>query len=225
MKAAAQIVLFAAGFISVCVAAPLLAPRQAATSRVVAMSTSPTTNRVDYLLATRTVGTVIYRYHGTTWASNVFSFVDITNQPAAPKTQIAVSWTAPMTLLSSPDLTTWTNLNASAVTTVKLPISGARAQFFKVPLANQSVSLTWDASPDLTVTGYVIYRGTNTGNYFVRTDVGAVTNYLAPGLIPGTVYYFVATARNNDGLESDYSNEVAYGAPVVEVQPVAVATP
>jgi len=57
--------------------------------------------------------------------------------------------------------------------------------------------------------GYVIYWGTEPGNYDqqVRIDNVGLTAYVVDSLEPST-YYFTATAFNSAGVESDFSNEV-----------------
>ncbi len=79
--------------------------------------------------------------------------------------------------------------------------------------AVQSVSLAWDPSPDTNVVGYFLHYGTASGSYPNRIDVGNTTNAAVPGLIEGRVYYFVATAYNAAGLESDPSNELMFTVP------------
>lgn len=198
-------------------------PRQLGNPPGKAMLIGPNTNRVDYVMASRTVGTVVTRWHGTTWVSNVFSFVDITNRPTAPKTQMVISWTSPVMLLASSDLSTWTRMPATAATAVAIP-RAAPTQFFKVPLPNQSVLLSWDASPP-EVTGFRVYWGTNSSIYPHSADAGFNTNYTVAALLPGSVYYFAATAYNNDGLESVFSDEVSYAVPVVEILPKIETVP
>ena len=79
-----------------------------------------------------------------------------------------------------------------------------------------SVTLEWlppesntDGSYAGDLAGYVIYWGTETGNYDqqVRIDNVGLTAYVVDSLRPAT-YYFTATAFNSAGVESDYSNEV-----------------
>jgi hypothetical protein len=76
-----------------------------------------------------------------------------------------------------------------------------------------AVNLAWDPSPDTNVTGYVIYYGTNSGNYQTQIDVGNKTTTSLSNLSPGMTYYFVVTAHTADGVESLPSNEVAYVVP------------
>jgi hypothetical protein len=80
-----------------------------------------------------------------------------------------------------------------------------------------SVTLEWvppQSNTDGTyagdLAGYVIYWGTESGNYDqqVRVDNVGLTAYVVDGLEPAG-YFFTATAFNSAGVESDYSNEVA----------------
>ena len=77
-----------------------------------------------------------------------------------------------------------------------------------------SVTLAWDASPDATVTGYRIYLGPSTGNYTNSIAVGNTLTATLTNLLQGTRYYFAATAYDNSGVESVFSNEVNYQIPV-----------
>ena len=70
-----------------------------------------------------------------------------------------------------------------------------------------SVSLFWNPSPSEEVIGYTIYIGRTSGDYYRTYDVGNVLTYTVQNLGHGT-YYFVCTAYDAFGNESDYSNEV-----------------
>lgn len=71
-----------------------------------------------------------------------------------------------------------------------------------------TVTLGWTASPDSTVTGYVLYyRSATTTN---RVDVGSALMCIIPNLGAGTTYTFYATAYNSDLVESVPSNSVDY---------------
>jgi hypothetical protein len=76
-------------------------------------------------------------------------------------------------------------------------------------------SLSWDppttntdGSPLTDLNGYIVYYGTESGNYSQSIDVGNVTTYTVINLTPGTTYYFAVTAYDTSGNESAYSNEV-----------------
>lgn len=74
------------------------------------------------------------------------------------------------------------------------------------------VTLSWDASPGPDVVGYKLYYGRKSGSYDRQITVGKTLSASVPGLWPDRVYYFVVTALNADGVESEPSNEVRYPA-------------
>lgn len=76
-----------------------------------------------------------------------------------------------------------------------------------------SVNLSWDASADMNVVGYVVYVGGTSGSYSNRVDVGNVTETTITGLTPGTTNYFVVTSYDELGVESVPSNEASYITP------------
>ena len=78
---------------------------------------------------------------------------------------------------------------------------------------SQSVSLAWDGSPDTNVIGYILYSGNASGDYGSRLDVGTNIVTTVSGLIEGNTYYFVITAYNAAGIESEQSNEVKFIVP------------
>ena len=84
-----------------------------------------------------------------------------------------------------------------------------------------AAALQWTPSTSAGVTGYNIYRGTQSREYTNEVAVGNVTNATMSGLAPGVTFYFAATAADSLGLESDYSNEVVFNAPQTNVVTVA----
>lgn len=80
--------------------------------------------------------------------------------------------------------------------------------------AAASVSLAWDPSPDSDVVDYVLYVGNAPGTYTNSTHLGNVTNAVYTMLKPGAQYFFVVTAVNAGGAESDPSNEIDWTVPV-----------
>lgn len=89
-----------------------------------------------------------------------------------------------------------------------------------------SVTLTWSPSIDPTVVGYKIYYGVASGVYTNSVDVGNVTNYTITGLADDTTYYFAATSYDSNGVESDFSNEIAVKtASSGTNQPASIAPP
>ncbi|MDW8308642.1 MAG: fibronectin type III domain-containing protein, partial [Verrucomicrobiales bacterium] len=80
-------------------------------------------------------------------------------------------------------------------------------------LGAASVTLTWNPSPDPNVIGYRIYYGVASRVYTNVVDVGNVTTATISNLVEGVTYYFAATAYNILGMESDFSEEVAFTIP------------
>jgi hypothetical protein len=81
--------------------------------------------------------------------------------------------------------------------------------------ALQSVTLAWDPSTNIDVSGYNIYYGSSSGNYTNQVSVGNVTNVTISDLLEGVTYFFAATASGTSGLESDPSNEISYSVPTI----------
>jgi hypothetical protein len=85
------------------------------------------------------------------------------------------------------------------------------------------VTLAWDASLDPSVTGYTVYQSTN--SFLTRGLSSAQARFSVPNtltnalevkitnLIRGVTHYWVVTASNASGLESDPSNEASYTVP------------
>ena len=78
-----------------------------------------------------------------------------------------------------------------------------------------SASLSWtpptqnaDGSVLTDLSGYRIYYGHESGNYpmSVQIDNPGIARYVVDNLTPNT-YFFVLTAIDSNGLESEYSNE------------------
>src|SRR5437667_2751478 len=91
--------------------------------------------------------------------------------------------------------------NATTSTTVE-SLSGSGA------VSTHSVALTW--SPVSSISGYNIYRGTQSGGPYSRInsvlDVG--TSFTDTAVQAGYTYYYVTTAVNASGVQSNYSNQV-----------------
>lgn len=77
-----------------------------------------------------------------------------------------------------------------------------------------SVTLAWDASPGPNAIGYRVYWGTASHIYWQSLDVGSQTTGTVSTLASGTNYFFAVTAYNANGVESPFSNEAVYTAPV-----------
>ena len=80
-----------------------------------------------------------------------------------------------------------------------------------------STTLSWmpptqnsDGSPLTDLAGYKIYFGNESGNYHtsIQIDNPGLALYVVENLTPN-IYYFVLTAINSSGVESQFSNEVS----------------
>ena len=74
-------------------------------------------------------------------------------------------------------------------------------------LAAKSVTLVWSPSTDPNIASYNVYYGAASHSYTNLISAGNATNATISDLVEGVTYYFAATAVDNAGLESDYSNE------------------
>jgi len=72
-----------------------------------------------------------------------------------------------------------------------------------------SAALTWTASTSSNVTGYNVYRGTQSGGPYTKLTLNLVggTTYTDITVQAGQTYYYVTTAVDNTDNESIYSNE------------------
>jgi len=89
------------------------------------------------------------------------------------------------------------------------------AAFGSPALAAPSVSLAWDANAASDLAGYKLHYGTISHTYTQTIDVGNVTTTAVSGLQAGVTYFFAVTAYDSGGLESVFSNEVAYQVPLL----------
>lgn len=71
------------------------------------------------------------------------------------------------------------------------------------------MALAWDASIDPNAIGYRCYYGTASGRYDHSVEAGSATTASVAGLSDAATYFFVVTAYNAAGAESQPSNEVA----------------
>jgi chitinase len=71
------------------------------------------------------------------------------------------------------------------------------------------ISLAWDPNTEPDLAGYRVHIGDSSGVYHTTVDVGNVSSVIVSGLQDGRVYYFVLTAYDTNGTESDFSEEVS----------------
>jgi hypothetical protein len=89
----------------------------------------------------------------------------------------------------------------------------ADATIITPPSPPGNVTLSWNPSTNANVAGYNIHYGTTSGNYAKEITAGNVTSITITNLNYGGTYYFVATAYDNQGDESGFSNEAQYIVP------------
>ncbi len=85
------------------------------------------------------------------------------------------------------------------------------------------VTLTWDSNYEADLAGYKVYYGTSSGEYGTPKimPLASLQDVTNPGcavtdLDGAKTWYFVVTAYDTEGLESDYSNEVNTGGTYYE---------
>jgi hypothetical protein len=83
---------------------------------------------------------------------------------------------------------------------------------FATTVDSTTITLAWDPSPDADVEGYLVHQGETQGSYdhSMTAPAGESPTFVVAGLELGTEYFFAATAYNSAGLQSDYSNVVAF---------------
>jgi hypothetical protein len=74
-------------------------------------------------------------------------------------------------------------------------------------LAQETITVAWDANTEPNVAGYVLFSGTKSGTYAASQDVGNVTQRTMT--LPAGSYYFVVKAYNSSGQLSAASNEAS----------------
>jgi hypothetical protein len=87
-----------------------------------------------------------------------------------------------------------------------------------------SVTLAWNRCTNSVITGYNVHYGGASGTYTNSVDAGNATNVTISGLVPGTTYYFAATAYTALGVESPFSSEISYRVPSSNNLPTIVLT-
>jgi hypothetical protein len=83
-----------------------------------------------------------------------------------------------------------------------------------------SVTLAWDPnSPSENIAGYKLYYGTESGYYTGVIDIANGTLRKVSKLAKGYHYYFAVTAYNQEGQESDFSEELTVNTCTYKLSP------
>jgi hypothetical protein len=96
----------------------------------------------------------------------------------------------------------------------------AAAKPYTVPLPlilqlPPSVVLSWTPSVSPNISGYYVYRSEVPGDLYEKLNTSPVdaTVYVDSTVVIGKIYFYVATAVDNDGNESMYSGEATIVVP------------
>ena len=73
------------------------------------------------------------------------------------------------------------------------------------------LTLAWDHNDQVSVTGYYVYYGLESGNYAAKIDAGSEPQYTIVDLDDLESYYIAVTAYNEFG-ESDFSEEIIFAS-------------
>ena len=76
-------------------------------------------------------------------------------------------------------------------------------------MAEASVQLAWDASPEPDIAGYRLSYGTASGQYITTIDVGNVTTFDFFEPDPFVKYFLAVRSYDTAGMVSSYSNEIS----------------
>jgi hypothetical protein len=129
--------------------------------------------------------------------------------PSLPLT-IASGGTASFTLTFNPQSSGAATANVSFGTSASSsPITEAVTGSGAAAAQPHSVELSWSPSSS-TVTGYNVYRGSQSGGPYTKLNPtpDTTTSYTDTSVQAGQTYFYVTTAVASDGTESSFSNQV-----------------
>lgn len=104
--------------------------------------------------------------------------------------------------------------------TSKAGAAGPKVLPKKMLSGGPSVTLAWDPSPSVEVSGYNVYQGGASRTYTNVVDVGPALTVTFTNFARGTTLFYAATAYATNGLESDFSAEVSYTSPLPPEPPI-----
>src|SRR4030095_4633882 len=100
-----------------------------------------------------------------------------------------------------PRRTTWRR-TAVALAALLVALRASRVH------AADTITVMWDALTDPSVSGYIVYIGTQPGTYTQNVNVGSATSYTLSTAVPGQLYCFAVSAYAAGPLEGPKSAEV-----------------
>lgn len=109
---------------------------------------------------------------------------------------------------------------------VRVAACAAASLFILCHVSNQAagVTLAWDRNSATNLANYALKYGVSSGSYTGQVNVATnLTTATVSNLVQARTYYFVVTARNTSGLESDPSNEITFYVPGTATNAAPVA--
>ncbi len=99
--------------------------------------------------------------------------------------------------------------STAAVTVQASSVTGVNFTGTAIPPAPRSVTLSWNSSTSSDVIGYNLYRATASGGPYSKLNSALISgsSFVDNNVVTGQTYYYVATAVDDGGLESTYSNQ------------------
>jgi hypothetical protein len=89
--------------------------------------------------------------------------------------------------------------------------------FFPAPSNAATLRVSWNANTETDLGGYLIYYGTQSGNYSACYDVGKITSYGITGVQSGTTIYIAMAAYDTSQNDSALSAEQHITVPNVTI--------
>ncbi len=80
-------------------------------------------------------------------------------------------------------------------------------------LYGADITSSWDANSESDLAGYIVYYGTQSGNYTQSVDVGNTTSKTITIQDTNKTYFFAIKAYDNAGNKSGFSQEVSLFVP------------
>ncbi len=115
-----------------------------------------------------------------------------------------------------------TNTTARLVSSLAPPLPGNSSASAAAAPPGGTVTATLNILPSTNATGYKLWWGAASHNYTNAINAGTNLVVSFTNLVRGVRYYFAATAYDASGLDSPFSNEAIFPAPVTNYLTVFV---
>lgn len=126
---------------------------------------------------------------------------------------IAAGQSVPYTVTFAPTTTGTVTANLSFVTASNSASQSASGTGATI---QHTVDLSWNASSSSSISGYNVYRATNSAGPYTKitSNLEPAMTFIDGSVQSGQTYYYVATAVNSSGQESGYSNQATAAVPM-----------